>query len=190
MGIDFFITEYIKIFPQWAGFVLFVAAVIYIVWKASEFYFKTKSTNQQIIEINSTLSRMEGALAILNSVLLEKNIISKSCFSQENSPRVLNELGKKLLEESGAERVFEEMKEELLSALETESPESLLEIERKALEVMLANMSNPHLREVQNFAFEHPSFGGSPLTYSDILFTVALQLRDEYRSRHPEKIST
>ncbi|MDP3957533.1 MAG: hypothetical protein Q8Q10_03475 [bacterium] len=123
----------------------------------------------------------------MNNVLLEKQVISHSCYSQENSPRVINPLGQKLYEQSGAKDLMEKVKGKLLKELETNKKiDSLLELERESLNTMLNRMDDKEFKNIQNFAFEHPKFEGNPLTFTDILFVMALVLRDLYRGKHPE----
>ena len=51
---------------------------------------------------------------------------------------------------------------------------------------MLAHGDDLSYKPIQDFAFQHPTYKNNPLTYSDILFLIALKLRDFYRGRHTD----
>jgi hypothetical protein len=172
--------------PQIATYGLVVILVAAIVWKAAVFYINTKRATDKFPKIETTLGKIDKGLATLNQILLEKTVITQSCYSNENSPRVVNELGQRLLKDSGAEKLFNEIESELIAGLEKTKFDSLLELERSSLNVLLDKMNDPRFKDVQNFAFEHPTFDGKPLTYTDMLFLMSLKLRDAYREKYPE----
>jgi hypothetical protein len=151
---------------------------------------KTEKLEDKMPKIEIMFSKIETGLILLNKMLLEKTIISQSCYSNENSPRTINDIGQSLLKESGANKIFEAKKKMLLSDLELKTINSLLELEREALNVMLAHGDDLDYKPVQDFAFEHPTYQGNPLTYTDILFIMALKLRDFYQVKHPELTSS
>lgn len=184
--LQYLLDNLIKFFPQAAGysFVTFVVAIL--VWKVCSFYLNTKKTVGKFPQIETVLAKIDKGLTTLNQVLLEKQIISQSCYSSENSPRVINEKGMKLCKDSGAEEIFNDVKDELLKELEKKPLTSLLELERTSLDVFLERMNDPRFKKIQDFAFENPRFEGLPLTYTDILFILALKLRDYYRENHSD----
>ena len=188
--IEYLFKLAIEYFPQIAGYLCSAALLIIVVWKIASFYFKTNAAVQQMNDIGPLLSKISAGFTTLNTVLIEKNIISQSCYSQENSPRVLNDAGKKLLKESGAATLFDSLKEELIKDVEKQEIDSFLEAERSCLNALLEKMDDIRFRDIQNFAYQHPTFDGKALTYTDILFVMALELRDTYIQRHPEKLSS
>lgn len=173
-------------FPQLMGYALVIIVVGFIVWKVSSFYFRTNNIHREFPEVKKLLTDISSGFKTLNSVLLEKSIISHSCFSESNSPRVINDLGKKVLTESGADVVFENMKNELLIELEKSTFQSSLELEKESLNLLLSKMNEPKFSGIQNFVYQHPNFEDKPLSYSDILFIMSLKLRDMYIDKHPE----
>lgn len=186
MTIEYIGSKIIENFPQFAGYVLIALVVGFIVCKCTIFYINTSKSITKLPAIEVTLKRIEQGFLTLNQVLLEKSVISQSCFSNENSPRVINELGKELLEKSGAKIVYDEIKSILMTELENKKFESLLELEQRCLEVLLQKRDDQKFKNIQNFAFEHPTFKSKPLTYIDILFVISLELRDDYRKNHPD----
>ncbi len=176
----------IQYFPQIGGYTALIFIVGIFVYYFTKFYLETKKTNKSLPNIEATLTRIDKGFSTLNQVLLETNIISNSCYSVSNSPRVLNEAGKKLYQQSGAETLFERLKNELLKALEEKHLDSLLELEKESLNVLLSRMNGVEFKDVQSFAFQHPTFEENNLNYTDILFVMSIKLRDFYREKYPE----
>ena len=194
---EYIIQKLLECYPQIATYFIIILVVAYTVYKVTIFYKDTKdknnkfgeefkSVNGTLVKVNETLTEVDKGLAILNQALLEKNVISISCYSNKNSPRVINQLGLKLYSESGAEKLFNSIKDELLLDLEKKQFDSLLELEMSSLNVLMEKMSDSRFKDVQNFIFEHPNFEDHPLTYTDILFVMSLKLRETYREKHKD----
>ncbi len=184
--IEYIINSFDQQFPEIAGYTLVAFVVAIVVWKAAKFYMATTKIHTEFPRIQSILTDIKTGFTTLNQVLLEKQVISKSCFSNENSPRVINDIGIKLYEQSGAGKVYKDIEPSLMTELETKKFESLLELEQSCLEVLLQKRNDQKFKDIQNFAFEHPTFEGKPLTYTDILFILSLRLRDDFRKKHPD----
>ncbi len=182
--IDVIVQKLIEFFPQISVYFIIVIVVMFVTYKMTVFYINTKKATSKFPKIEDTLNRIDKGFTTLNQILLEKNVISRSCYSEENSPRAINPLGLRLFSESGAEKLFNSIKDELLTKLEKKKFDSLLELERSSLDVIIENMNDYRFKDVQNFAFQHPTFNGNPLTYTDILFVMSLRLRDTYREKH------
>jgi len=163
--------------------------LVLVVWgtiKLTKFWSKTTTLHTDVPEIKSTLNKIHTGLTTLNQVLLEGTIIKQSCYSSGNSPRTVNELGKRVLAQSGANDLITTHADAWIRQLEERHPATLLDLEREAFRLILSRMNDADFVHVKNFAFEHPNFENTPLSYTDILFPMSLELRDLYRSRHPE----
>lgn len=182
--INYFIQKLSEYYPQVATYFIIILVVAFVVYKITIFYKDTKDKNEKFGDIEGSLNKIDKGFTTLNQILIEKNVISESCYSDENSPRIVNKLGLKLFSESGAEKLFYEIKDELLLELERKEFDSLLELERSSVEVLMDKMNDVRFKNVQNFAFEHPTFNSHPLRYTDILFMMSLELRDLYREKH------
>jgi hypothetical protein len=181
-----FYDQLIQNFPQLAGYFFVACVVAFVVWKAAKFYFSTNRWTKEMPNLKITLDNIEKGFDKLNTLLLENSIISQSCYSSENSPRVINPLGERLYKESNAEKIFNKIKPELLNTLKEKKFDSLLELERTTLDLLLDKMDGPEFKEIQNFVFEHPTFEGNPLRYTDILFVMSIKLREAYKDNEPE----
>lgn len=175
------LSEY---YPQIATYFIIVLVVAYTVFKLTCFYKDTKGATSKFPGMETTLNKIDRGLDKLNQSLLDNKLIKSSCYSNENSPRVVNDLGKKLLEESGANKLMDKIGKELMTDLESRQFDSLLEMERSAYDVITDKMNDVRFKDVQNFVFEYPSFDNHPLTYTDLLFAMSLKLRDKYREKH------
>lgn len=147
---------------------------------------KLKTDLKCLPEIQASMSKMHTALSSLNTVLLDKQLINTTCYASSNSPLALNTAGNNLIKESGADVIFESMKKELIEDLLAKDVKSLLQLERASLALLFSKMDDPRFKQLQDFAFEHPTFENNSLSFSDILFVMSLVLRDSYRSQHPE----
>src|SRR3989344_3564221 len=128
--VEYISSKLIEYFPQIAGYAIVALIVGFVVWKVANFWIETNKSVGKLPAIETTLKRIEQGFLTLNQVLLEKTVISQSCFSNENSPRVINQIGKALFEESGSKKVYEEIKAVLMQELEKKSFDSLLELEQ------------------------------------------------------------
>lgn len=182
--VDTIINFLSKYYPHIAGYALLVLVIVLVVYKCTKFYLKTKEVCDEFPSLKTLLQKIDKGFNTLNQILIEKNVISSSCYSEGNSPRKLNELGEKLFKDSGAEELFNKIKEELLT--EFKKPNSFLELERNALKILFDKTNNPEFKGIQDFAYNHPNFEESPLTYTDILYIMSLKLRDAYIEKHPE----
>lgn len=186
MTLEFVYNQLLVHYPQYAGSFVMIAVVAFIVWKAAAFYFQTTEVNKKLPAIETTLGQIHQGFTTLNQLLLEKEVISNSCYSNGNSPRTLNELGAKLYRESGAQSLFESSRDNLIAELEQYTFDSFLDLDRESLNMLLKHMDDPEFTDIQNFAFEHPTFNGNPLTYTDILHIISIKLREAYLIKHPE----
>lgn len=175
-------------YPAIAIALFVLLLVIVATWKFCAFYSKTQNTMKEIPDIKKMLQNIHTGLLSLNSILIEKSVIGQSCYSSANSPRALNDVGKRLLEQSGADKLLEDKKEVLISELEKQKVDTLLRLEQLSLQVLIYKMNRPEFKALQDFAFQNPAFDGNPLSYIDILYVMSLALRDEYRNKHPELI--
>jgi hypothetical protein len=146
---------------------------------------KVSGLNGKVSKVETLLAKIDLGFTLLNKALLGKSVIDVSCYSNDHSPRTVNALGEKLFQESGADNIFALAKDELILELESKTIRSMLELQGESLNVMLAHWDDPRLKLLQDFAYQHPTYNKTPLAYTDILFVIALKLRDAYHDRHP-----
>ena len=175
-----------KTFPQyWGFFVVLIVVIVLTIWCVNN-YNKIKDVCKEFPTIKDSLNRIDKSLGVLNSLLIENNIIKNSFYSEAHSPRQLNELGRKLYSESGAEALFNSMVNELLSDLEKKKPLSFLDVETESFVIMFDHTEDIRLKELKDFAYNHPNFEGNNLTFSDLLYVMSINLRNKYLEMHSE----
>jgi hypothetical protein len=175
-----------EIDPNSACYLAIFLILLLITARLAMFYSETEQKNKEVDNIGNILERLDKGFTTLNQVLLEKDVIKSSCYSVGNSPRILNQAGVELYSKSGASKIFDRIKEELITDLDKKEFDSLLELERQSLNVLIEKMDDKRFKDIQNFAFRNPNFNGHPLGYTDILFMMALKLRDLYIDKHPD----
>lgn len=167
---------------------LYLVVLYFVVWitiRINTFYLKTSELRTKVPNMERLLAKIDAGLSSLNDTLLGKSIIDKSCYSRDRSPRTVNELGEKLFKESGADAVYLSMEEELAQELALKPIKSLLQLQTESLNVMLAHQDDSAFLPLQNFVYQHPTYNDTPLAYTDVLFVMALKLRDFYLTKHP-----
>jgi hypothetical protein len=197
---DYLFNLLVQDYQQVALYGVALYLIVFITVRINTFYLKTKGLygevlglNDKMLGLDKRVSRVERLLAkidvgftLLNKALLGKSLIDESCYSNDHSPRTVNALGEKLFQESGADNIFSLLKDELILELESRLIRSMLELQGESLNVMLAHWDDPRLKLLQDFAYQHPTYNKTPLTYTDLLFVIALKLRDVYHAKHPD----
>lgn len=171
-------------FPQF----VWIVVVAVIVWTMTKFYMATTQVIRDVPRIQTSLNRIDKGFTTLITLLLEAKVIQTSCYSESKSPRRVNDLGQRLLQESGAAQVISQIQNAFIKDLEAMNIDNPLELERSCLQSLLSSMNDNRFNDLQTFAYNHPTFHGKPLSYIDILNTMALVLRDVYLDMHSELI--
>ena len=183
---DYLFNFLIQDYQQVALYLTVLYFVIWITIKINSFYMKTSELHTKVPNMERLLAKIDIGLTLLNRALLNKSVIDESYYSSDHSPRAVNVLGEKLLKESGADVIFTSIKNTLVNELELKPIDSLLQLQTESLNVLLAHWDDPLFKPLQNFVYQHPTYNNTPLGYTDLLFVVALKLRDYYISEHPE----
>lgn len=138
-------------------------------------------TNDDVI-----IKGIKQSLERIEKILIAKNIDMFDRFSQANSPRQLNDVGQRLLTDSGAEAILSEHMEELIAAIAERKPETAYDVEQCSYYAMLENSFEKWFIPLKNYIYNHPVFDGVNVNIAVIAFIMSLPLRNEYLNRHPE----
>lgn len=104
-----------------------------------------------------------------------------TAYGVSDSPIVPSEKGKKLLEKSGFNKSYPELKEEIFGLMDSNNLRTLYDYEKGAEEVLNQLKNNPLMDEIKEYAVNHPD---EPLK---LIFRVASWvIRDDYKS-HKQK---
>ena len=143
-----------------------------------------EKVNKQILE----------KLNIIVTYLSMKDSKAKDLFSQKASPRKLNNEGMQLFEDCKGSDFLKHNEEELLNAIEIKKPNTALDVEIFANEVLINLLDSDIFNEIKQWVYKSPyrkiAVNGEEKKYAvnmnDICFVLSLPLRDKYLEKHPE----
>ena len=82
--------------------------------------------------------------------------LKTSVFAKQNSPRLPNEQGRQALEESGFNRIFPQVKDQLFQTIENKyKPRTLYDVERSAFFALKDMKDNPLFDPIKNYSVNH-----------------------------------
>lgn len=143
--------------------------------------------HEKLIElVNKALLKID----ILERFLIKRGGADYDEFTRMNSPRQLNEKGRKLFNESGANDFFENNKQPLLRLLNSEISEmrnkTALDVDSCAARICFSVSNNKDFKKIKDFVYTHPVFEGTNITINTIAMLMGIELRNEYLKLHPE----
>ena len=108
-------------------------------------------------------------------------------FSQKQSPRVLNKLGKKIFDEIEGQKFLDENKDLLFEKIDESEPQTRLDVEILALQTLTILSSDSVFNKFKDYVYEAPAIDLEDgkkyeLAISDICFILSIPLRDMYIS--------
>lgn len=152
-----------------------------------------KKTEKMFARIDESLSKIGRIENLLGGRIttLEKAFIAKypeqlDTFAQHNSPLQLNDFSKEIMEESGADKIFEQQKDDLVRRMEELKPGTAYDVEETAYRVLLYNSSEMWFNPIKTFLYNNPVYKEKTLNVDILCFIMSLPLRDYYLARHPE----
>lgn len=108
-----------------------------------------------------------------------QKFIDKNLY-KDQSPLSLTEFGKKLVEESGFQNIFLNVREDLASKLSEKNPKTKYDVQEMARSLMDELNDYIAFQPMKTYAFEHGK------DYGQILRAGAILLRDYYLDLHKE----
>lgn len=167
-----------------------VARVVRVVtrWEdMNEHRHKDSDKRHEIVE--NALKDISKRVATIERFLIKNGGADYNEFTQMNSPRQLNPKGRKLYEESGAEKFLDDKKELLLGMLSSEmdklNVKTALDVEIIAQRVCLEASRNEDFKSIKDFIYTHPVFDGANVSIDTIAMLMGLELRNEYLKSNP-----
>lgn len=154
--------------------------------------------------IDTTLSKMSGQLDLLirlvplatppNSSVLSSDTPS---LSQKNSPKALNDNGRKVFDAFNCGDFLQNNKDWLLEELAKFSPKTALDVEMSSLSALRIASADDRFNDLKDKIYHSPELkltlpdGQSTslaIGLDEVLFVLSLPLRDAYLEIHPELI--
>ena len=196
-----------KWFAENYPIVLIVAVVAVVVWLVAKFYYtRIVKAENQITDVNKringlpcstheqTSQKILDKLTTITTYLITKDSKASAIFSLKASPRKLNLFGEQLFEDCGGQFFLDKNSDELLAAIAAKDPQTALDVENFAIEVLISQLDSDIFNELKQWVYNSPSFKieiqGQEQEYTvsmnDVCFILSLPLRDMYLKTHPD----
>lgn len=107
-------------------------------------------------------------------------------YIEEESPLKLTQLGKKVLEQSGAKQIIEDNYVELEAMIDEKHPNTAYDVQSYVSKLIAQLENEKWAIPIKNFAYENPRFDNHLLKLVDIQKTMVVYLRDKYLKKHQE----
>ena len=150
---------------------------------------------RDIDAMKSDMRTMKGDLVAIKSLLTMKHKDAASLFSVKNSPRKLNDIGKRVMDDMRGAEFLDAHKDFFFSLIDAYKPQTALDVENAAHAVCVASTNNDMFNGLKNFVYNAPSYivkdaNGQEKPYDlslpDVCFILSLPLRDMYLKEHSE----
>ena len=157
-----------------------------------------ESHGKDISDIKDDIRSIKTDVVAIKTLLAMKHKDAASIFSIKNSPRQLNETGKRLLTDIKGQEFLEEHKDFLFNQIDAYAPKTALDVENAANAACVACVESDIFNGFKNFIYNSPSYmikdtNGKEKSYDlsipDICFVLSLPLRDMYLKDHPKIIT-
>lgn len=150
---------------------------------------------RDIDNIKDDIKSIKTDVISIKSLLVMKHKDAASIFSMKNSPRQLNDTGKRLLSDIDGRKFLETNKDFLFAQINSYVPKTALDVENAAHAACVACVEKDIFNDFKNFIYNSPSYtvkdaNGQERSYDlaipDICFVLSLPLRDMYLKEHPQ----
>lgn len=105
---------------------------------------------------------------------------------QAKSPMQLTDLGKKLLENSGAKRIIDDKYGELEKTINEQNPKTAYDVQNYISKLIAKLENEDFMSSIKIFVYNNPELENRPLELVDIQGAMVIYLRDLYLEKHPE----
>ena len=157
---------------------------------------KNKETLSEIERKLERLDSMGDQLSAVSRWIMKLDPKSIDSLAPKFSPRRMTKAGLSLFEMSGARKALDDGADVFLEQLHERNPQTPLDVEDEAYNVIMQNLSSPVFNEVKNFIYYQPekitlkNDAGEDIEVSISLLVLirlmSIDLRDRYLSAHPE----
>lgn len=157
---------------------------------------KNKETLSEIERKLERLDSMGDQLSAVSRWIMKLDPKSIDSLAPKFSPRRMTKAGLSLFEMSGARKALDDGADVFLEQLNERNPQTPLDVEDEAYNVIMQNLSSPVFNEVKNFIYYQPekitlkNDAGEDIEVSISLLVLirlmSIELRDRYLSAHPE----
>ena len=143
--------------------------------------------------MSKDIEQLKDGMTTIKTLLLMKFKDLEPAISAKHSPRVLNEMGKKIYEDMKGKEFLEKNKALLYAVIDKEKPKTAYDVENLCYFACASNINNDAFNEIKSFLYNYPTI---PLpdgkqyevTMDTACSVLSLPLRDMYLEDHPDII--
>ncbi|MBQ3832679.1 MAG: hypothetical protein II935_07270 [Bacteroidales bacterium] len=190
------------IIERWPIMVVVIVVAI-AVWLFARWYYKHFKRIEEHVKALENLPcgkhedmfvSIKEDLTVIRTYLTTKYPTAAPVFSRKQSPRILNEAGKKLLEDIGGTAFLSSNREFLIKSIDEKKPKTALDVEESSLLVLYDHLDDDIFNDLKKWVYNSPSrkllVDGTErdytVTMNDVCFVLSIPLRDIYLELHPE----
>lgn len=211
------ILEYLM--TNWPMVFIFVAILVFAIWltikittasnkvksiekkcesiPCAEHTAKLTSYKEELDRFDKKMDKLDtinDSVVAIRALLLSRYKSAAPLFSQKQSPRRLNQRGEEMFALFGGKPFLDKNEELLLGKIKAKDPQTALDVEQDALEVLYETLDSDIFNEIKLKVYNSKSItiekDGKEeeyaITMNDICFIFSLDLRDRYLKAHPE----
>lgn len=155
----------------------------------------TANANSRIDKIEKEQTVRSFEIDVIKRWIIKRDVKMVDGFAPKNSPRQLNDLGRTIIEVSGAALILTSIGNKMLTQMEEKIIKTAFDAETEAYFVMLGNENDDAYIPLKNYIYNQPSsvtvnVNGEDITteisYDAIVRATSIALRDMYLDKHPE----
>ena len=177
--------------------IILIAVVITVLvcrWYYRHFVPTEEKTNDHEKRINDLpCAKHNEEISSIRSYLLAKYPKAFGEFAQKNSPRELNEEGKRLFADIDGMAFLENNGTKLMTYIEQQKPKTQLDVEQLSLGVLYRYLNDDMFNAIKKWVYFSPTrklmIDGQEkdyvVTLGDVCFVLSIPLRDLYLEFHP-----
>ena len=172
-----------------------------LAWKIANYFSKfenrLKAVEGGITDLHNEVSVLKDSLSSLKADVVDIQLFITSkfptavnTFAAKHSPLRLNEMGQKLYDEIKGKSFLDANQVTLFKAIDEKKPQTALDVEASAKEVLLALTSNAIFNPIKIWIYNSPAWKINGKDYmislGDVCFVLSIPLRDKYLELHKE----
>lgn len=155
-----------------------------------------KEIRSGVSSLNVRVDSMSDNLSDISKWIMKFDPSTIDTLAMKHSPMKMTTAGLQLYEISGAQKAMMDNAEFLLGELQKINPSTPFDVEDKAFDVLMKNLSLPLFNPIKNYIYYQPdkvtlkTESGEDVTVTLSLMAIvklmSLDLRDRYLAAHPE----
>ncbi len=184
--------EYISIIIAGITLVISIVSIIYsTAYKRGEFDKRLEKLEEDNRATKENVAKLHDDMIRVLTIMQMKMRGTENILSAKNSPRMLNDLGKKLYTEMNGSKFLKDNESKLFSVIDEQQPKTAFDVEGAALFACNSFVNDAIFNPIKQFIYNCPTQKDAngedfELTLDGACFLLSLPLRDAYLLKHPD----